>query len=257
MYPQIKLSDTMYLSMYSTFYVLAMVIAVVIVYLEVRRHKNLFKSGSNLLNEALQGAFWTILSGLIGSKILFILMNHAHDFLKHPVELITRSGGYVYYGAEISGILGLMIYLKIRKLPVLTSLDTGSIALAAAHGFGRIGCFMAGCCGGVPTDSPLGVCFPDNPHVAVHPTQLYETIPLLLFATVIWIYRKRIRVPGRITSLYLMTYGVIRFIIEVYRETAYPFGFLNISPNQYIATLQFCMGAVLFVITTKLASKHS
>ena len=73
MYPQIKLSDTMYLSMYSTFYVLAMVIAVVIVYLEVRRHKNLFKSGSNLLNEALQGAFWTILSGLIGSKILFIL----------------------------------------------------------------------------------------------------------------------------------------------------------------------------------------
>jgi phosphatidylglycerol:prolipoprotein diacylglycerol transferase len=97
--------------------------------------------------------------------------------------------------------------------------------MALGHGIGRIGCFCAGCCYGLPTTLPWGVKFPflggrDHPYarVFVHPTQIYEAVlDLANFVVLLFLWRKR-KFPGQVFSLYLINYGVIRFFLEYLRN---------------------------------------
>jgi phosphatidylglycerol---prolipoprotein diacylglyceryl transferase len=113
-----------------------------------------------------------------------------------------------------------------------------------AHAIGRLGCFLAGCCCGIPTDSWFGVAFPELAY-RVHPTQLYESTPLFMGFIAVWIFRRKLIVPGTIYAGYLLLYGSIRFIVEFYRQDAYTFGMLNCSPSQYISLAVICAGAWL------------
>ena len=123
----------------------------------------------------------------------------------------------------IGGLIGgvacfLAIYFIFRKKYTARLYEVISLlpcSILIAHAFGRIGCFFAGCCYGKETDSFLGVQFPDLPH-PVHPTQLYEAAFLfVLFAVSVYLILKKDFKHN--LSLYLIAYGVFRFLIEYVR----------------------------------------
>jgi phosphatidylglycerol:prolipoprotein diacylglycerol transferase len=160
----------------------------------------------------------------------------------------------VFYGALIGGVLGVMICARRKKLPFLAYIDLFAPSLVLAHAFGRIGCFMAGCCYGCPTDGFLGVVYPANSAapagVPLLPTQLFESAFLFILTIVlVWILKKR-RTFGTVTGWYLVLYGVWRFVIEFYRsDDRGAVGML--STSQFIGIFMVAAGAVLLILIAK------
>lgn len=213
--------------------------------------------------------FWNILfiafvGALAGGKLLYILVSWPElgattaERLANVIRDLRY--GFVFYGGAIVGIGSLAYYLKRKKLPLLSTADFLIVALPLGHAIGRIGCFLAGCCHGKPTDSVLGVAF-TNPNslvardllgVPVHPTQLYEAAAnLLLFALLHYAY-KRPHKNGAVLVLYLVGYSLIRFTIEFFRGDFRGEYVWGLSPSQWIALF----GAVAGLIVLRFLKKE-
>lgn len=200
------------------------------------------------------GALWAIILGFIGAKVLFWIVEFDQVLADPGFLTATLREGFVFYGALIGGVLGILIYSLRKKLPFLAYIDLFAPSLTLAHAFGRIGCFMAGCCYGCPTDGPLGVMFP--PHsvapsgIALLPTQLFESAFLfILTITLVWLLKKR-RTFGTVTGWYLILYGIWRFIIEFYRsDDRGAVG--TLSTSQFIAIFMVAAGLVLLILIAK------
>lgn len=151
-------------------------------------------------------------------------------------------GGMVFYGGAIGGFFGALLGARIAKVRLLDYVNPVVPCLPLAHAIGRLGCFSAGCCYGVPTDSCLGVVF-QNPvggapaGVALFPVQLLESgLNLLLFAGLV-ILTKRTKVRAIALPAYLLGYGAVRFTTEFFRADAVR-GFLwGLSTSQWISLL--------------------
>ena len=119
----------------------------------------------------------------------------------------------MFYGSLLLAIPIMLWYFKKIKVPVLGMLDVMAIVTCIVHGFGRIGCFMAGCCYGIPTDSFLGVIFTDAKcqaeplNTSLHPTQLYEATLIFSIMAALWLFKSRKKFDGQLFLLYLMTYA--------------------------------------------------
>ena len=119
-------------------------------------------------------------------------------------------------------MLAAILYCKKKKLIFLDYFDLAAPSIAMAQGFGRIGCFLAGCCYGKETDLPIGVVFPENSlapaGVRLLPTQLMSSAGnFLIMAILLMAYPKRKR-KGDTGFLYMLLYGVGRFLIEFLRN---------------------------------------
>lgn len=248
MFPSIPISDSIHISTYSLTYVVAISIGLYFAYLECKRY--------NLpLHEFPPVSFWGVLGGIIGAKIFFIIFYRWDSFLQDPLHQILSPGGWMYYGGEIGGIAAGILYLAIKKLPILRPLDIGGMIFMLSHAIGRIGCFLSGCCYGTSCDLPWAVQFPKLPY-PVHPTQLYEAVPLFGAFIIIWIFRKKFIVPGTMFSTYLIFDGIQRSFIELYRGDNPYIGFLNWTPSQYIGVLSFITGMILLVVLRKQYSRQ-
>src|SRR5215212_1155928 len=190
-------------------------------------------------NRVLDLGIYIIISALVGAKLL-LLITDFRSFRADPRELLTlaRSGG-VFYGGLILAVIVALWYIRRAALPLWTTCDVFAPGIALGHVVGRFGCFFAGCCYGKPTMVPWAITF-TNPYAAanvgtplnipLHPTQLYEAgaealILVLLLAT----ESHGKRYPGRTFWLYMLMYGISRFIIEFYRgdERGMVFGVLS------------------------------
>jgi len=128
--------------------------------------------------------------------------------------------GLTFFSGLLSGLTLLVLFLHIFKLPIIAALDNLVESFCIAHIIGRIGCFFAGCCYGSPTNSILGVTFPEGSlphshhlHEKLHPTQLYESF----FILVIFLFI-RIKRPKDPFFIYLLSYSVFRFFLEFIRS---------------------------------------
>lgn len=191
----------------------------------------------------------TIICGILGGKILFIITEYK-TLLKEPMELIKNFGyGFVIYGAIIGGALAIYFYTKKKNLDVLKFLDLVIPCVALAQGFGRIGCFLAGCCYGAVTKLPIGVAFKNSLYVCDgllrHPTQLYSSLfNFLLAAFLLW-YDKNNKKDGRVFAMYLLIYGVGRYLVEFLRDD--PRGTIGIfSTSQFISIFIIIIGIIIF-----------
>jgi phosphatidylglycerol:prolipoprotein diacylglycerol transferase len=166
--------------------------------------------------------FYLILAAIIGSRLLFVIVDPRH-FLQNPLKIFAIwEGGLVFHGGLIAALATAFFLIRRYKLPWRPTLDSLAVGMPLGVMFGRIGCFMAGCCFGRPTDVPWAVRF-TNPEslcplrVPVHPAQLYESILSLgIFGVVFWL-RKRKRFDGQILLAYLFLAGLARFTVEFFR----------------------------------------
>ena len=163
---------------------------------------------------------WAVVGGFAGAKVLYFL-TRLKDIMENPRVLLDLADGFVVYGGIIGGIYSAMAYCRIKKMPFLKYFDLVMPSVALAQGFGRIGCFLAGCCYGRETQSFLGVVFPANSMapagIKVLPTQLFSSAGDFLITAILLLYYKKIKHTGDGGALYMILYGVGRFLMEFLR----------------------------------------
>ena len=189
----------------------------------------------------------TVVLGFLAARILFIITEW-QDFLKNPMDYFTGNG-FVVFGGIIGGAITIWAYCRIKKMDFLDYLDLMIPSVALAQGFGRIGCFLAGCCYGKETDSFLGVTFthshyaPNN--VKLFPSQLVMSAGDFVIAAILLIYAKKERSKGKTSALYLILYSVGRFLVEFTRNDDR--GFVGaLSTSQFIGIFIFIVGMAAF-----------
>ena len=169
------------------------------------------------------------LAGILGSKLALIIQEREF-YYRNPGDLFsmaTLQSGGVFYGGLILAILVGLWYTRRRGLPFLKTADAFAPGIAIGHAIGRLGCFSAGCCWGLPTSLPWGVTFTD-PYshdvvgvplgVPLHPTQLYESAAeFIIFLLLYSQYRKK-QFDGQILGWYLVLYATARFLVEFLRS---------------------------------------
>ena len=170
-----------------------------------------------------------ILAGIIGSKALYIIneWGSTYNSIGDIFSLNTLQSGGVFSGGLVLALVTAIWYLRKHQISFLKAADVIAPGLALGHAIGRLGCFSAGCCYGRPTNLPWGVTF-TNPlaneitgtplGVRLHPTQLYEMVAELInFAVLYWVASRK-KFEGQVLGLYMVVYGIERYIIEFFRD---------------------------------------
>ena len=160
-------------------------------------------------------------------------------------------GGFVVYGGIVCGLGAAYLYCRKRSLPFLRWVDCFIPCVALAQGFGRIGCFLAGCCFGKPTESFLGVTFPAGSMapagIPLWPVQLFSAAGDFLLAGALLLLEKKRRGDGLLAGAYLLLYSIGRFLIEFLR--ADPRGAVGtLSTSQFIALFTAAAGAAILIL---------
>jgi phosphatidylglycerol:prolipoprotein diacylglycerol transferase len=218
---------------------------VVGVALAVRRGRSIGMQTAPILDLT----FYALVFGLVGARLLYVLM-HAGEYARLcagagtartlgqklsdcTAALHIWQGGLVFLGGGIFAAAAVLFIARRARLGLGDVADVLAPSVSAAHIFGRIGCFLVGCCYG--KFWPSGVRFPSGsvayselaashalpPDTALtlplHPTQLYEAFgELLVFLLLAWLWRRR-KFPGAVALAYAMAYGLVRFVVEIFR----------------------------------------
>lgn len=195
-------------------------------------------------------AIFGLIAGFLGAKLLYLIVEWKR-FVKDPLDVLG-SEGFVVYGGIIAGVLAAIVYCKRKKLIFLEYFDLCAASISLAQGFGRLGCFLAGCCYGRETDLPIGVVFPESSlapaGVRLLPTQLFSSAGnFLIMFILLWHYKHRKKV-GDTGFLYMLLYGVGRFCIEFLRNDSR--GTVGVfSTSQFISL--FIVAAALLLFSWK------
>ena len=234
-----------------------------------------------------------LFAGVFGARAFYVAQNWSQFSGRGLWAILNvHEGGLVFYGGFIAGFIAECVYAKwpaiCRKLglkekkpaegeeprkciSILALLDILGPAMALAHAFGRISCFMQGCCFGKPAPSwfPLAVQFPPASPAAhrypslitggsepVFPVQLFESAGnVLMCAILLFLLRKR-KYTGTIGGIYLVLYGVMRFLLEFMRGD-HTDSILGLTPSQFIAVaIAIPCGIVVFLTAVKLGRKN-
>ena len=191
-------------------------------------------------------------SGFVCAKLLYCIVEWK-VFISDPLAILG-SDGFVVYGGIIGATLIAGLYCRKKKLAFFRYFDVVLPSVAIAQGFGRIGCFLAGCCYGKETDSFIGVVFHNSDYapngVPLYPTQLFSSAGCFLMAVILFLYSKKERKPGSAGSLYLIMYSVGRSIIEFFRND-YRGEIGVLSTSQFISIFILIIGITLFIMSQK------
>ena len=160
-------------------------------------------------------------------------------------------GGSVFYGGLIGAIFVFYIYTKKKRISFGDYSDIGAMAIPLFHFFGRIGCFLSGCCYGVEWEHGLTYehsLVESANGVARFPVQLVEAgLNLVLFFVLFYLYRKG-KAKHRALALYLLIYPVYRFILEFFRGDSYRGFLFGLSTSQLISLILFAISAVWLIV---------
>ena len=173
-------------------------------------------------NKILDLCFYVLVAAIVGSRILYVLVNWS-DFRHDPFEIVRIwHGGLVFYGGFIGALIAVLWYIRRKGLPLLKTADIMAPSIAFGQFVGRIGCFFSGCCYGKTCDLPWAVIFTHAESLApkgvpLHPTQLYSALNSLLIFLVLVGLKRHKGFEGQIFWAYVLLYAVTRSILEHFR----------------------------------------
>lgn len=200
-------------------------------------------------------SIYVLIGGIIGARLLYVLMNYQH-FTDDWLGIFNlRKGGLAWYGALIMGIMAGLIFSRISKISFWKLADMFATPIILGLAIGRIGCFFNGCCYGTITDVAWGVKFPDvyPPNMARHPTQLYESgLNLILFFILNKIDRTK-KFNGKTFCYLIGSYAFLRFIIEFFREwttTTIPL-FIGLNLAQFTSLGLIALSIIVCIILSR------
>ncbi len=203
-----------------------------------------------------------VLAGFVGGK-LFLIFERPSHFLAHPLELASGSG-FVFYGSFLLAVPVMLWFFRKNKIPALPMLDVMAIVTCIVHAFGRIGCFMAGCCYGLPTNSWLGVVFSDTTcqaeplNTPLFPSQLMEAGFIFLLLLALLAIRNRKQFDGQMFLIYLIGYALGRGVLEMFRgDIDRGFVIKGILSNSQFVSLLIIITALWFYVKLRRKSNLS
>lgn len=223
--------------------------------------------------------FWVMIGGILGARFNYILSDF-NTYKSDPLSIFKiHEGGLIFYGGLVCATLAVLILARLRKIPMLAMTDFVVTSVPLGHAFGRIGCFMNGCCFGRPADGLLSCTFPKysppwqdqfsqhyHDHLAanglspsatemsivertfegfpVFPVQLFETAANLCVYILLVVLFLKTRRSGIITGAYLLAYPLARFLLEDFRGTE-RIMFGAFSTAQYVSLALMSCGALV------------
>lgn len=236
----------------------------------------------------MDGALYVLPIGIFGARITHILLYPDSYSLTDPIGWIAVwNGGLVFQGGPPLVIIFCYYYLKKNGVYPWMAADLTFPYLGLAHGFGRMGCFLNGCCYGATSDVPWAIPFrriPSDTALAiigspafedhlqrfsdmttqsqwshpVHPTQLYSFVGLISICLFLLLLRKYWHpYPGFTMPLYFIAYGIFRFIVEFFRGDHNPVHVFSLSDQQIFALLFSLFGVFFFFFLRKITARHA
>jgi phosphatidylglycerol---prolipoprotein diacylglyceryl transferase len=192
-------------------------------------------------------SLWLLVLAIVGGRLLFVA-THWDEYKGDPIGVFRLwEGGLMLYGGYVLAILGGILYVRRVRMPVWRVGDAAAPAMALGIGIGRLGCFLNGCCYGLPTKLPWGIQFPPEsyssavfPGAHLHPSQLLMSLSGFgLFVLLLAFDRKR-RFDGWLFWSYIAMDAALRFVIDFtryYDETSFigRIGSLSFNMNQLLS----------------------
>ena len=173
-------------------------------------------------NKILDLCFYALVAAIVGSRILYVLVNWS-IFARDPLEILRIwHGGLVFYGGFIGAVAVAFWYIGRHGLPLLKTFDIIAPSIAFGQFVGRIGCLFAGCCYGKTCYLPWAVTFTHSESLApkgvpLHPTQVYSSLTSLVIFLVLAGLARIKKFEGQIFWTYVFLYGFARFVLEYFR----------------------------------------
>ncbi len=180
--------------------------------------------------------------GLCCAKIAYYVFSYGIGRLFCELKSGDFSGfsdaGLVYYGGLIGGVIGALLAIKLNRYDFDIHVNAITPCVPLGHAFGRIGCLFAGCCYGMPYDGRLAVhsVFVDSQQM-LFPIQAVESVCNIALFVILILYTKKSKKGLQTLSLYLVSYSVIRFVIEFFRGDLIRGIYWGLSTSQWISVL--------------------
>jgi phosphatidylglycerol:prolipoprotein diacylglycerol transferase len=170
---------------------------------------------------------WAVAAGLVGGRLFYVVQNKQSYYLHHPQHILAFwEGGMAFFGAIIAVLLTILVFARVRRLPLLPLLDVAAIFAAVGQPIGRIGNIINGDIVGYPTSLPWGTIYthPDSfaPElgVAYQPAAAYEILANLVLILGLWLILRRWRPAGLAAGLYLLGYSISQFVVFFWRDNS-------------------------------------
>lgn len=216
---------------------------------------------------AIWAGLWAIAFGLIGSRIYWLLQ-HLSETAKMPTLILT--GGSGSFGGYLGGIFGFYLSLKLHKSNIIKYLDAASSTMGLGVFFGRLSCFLHGCCFGKITSLSWAVSYPKGsiPYnaqlsegtitpafgmsVPVHPVQLYDAfLGSILFIFTSWFWMRNNNKTGLTFYLFWLLWSTSRFFVEFFRGDNIRGHIGLLSTPQFISVIILCVSGAGIVYSLK------
>lgn len=207
-------------------------------------------------------AFIVMISAIVGSRLFYVLFHlnefkgrWIYTFLPVQPDGTIGLGGLIFLGGFIGALVSGAVYVHIKKISFWKVVDSVAPSLALGLFFGRIGCYLNGCCYGKECDLPWGVIFPPNSpagfemgDIAIHPTQLYSSAYALIIFIILMLLDKTERFDGFLSGIFLILYGVSRFVVDFFRfYESQMFLIDGIGFNQVLSILLVIAGIIVLI----------
>jgi len=214
------------------------------------------------LNDFILTEAYCILGAFIGAKGLYLIVSAGgiqwNQMLNPSYFNQIMQGGFVFYGGLIGGLLFVCLSGKLHKIDSGVYVRNFIFLIPFIHAFGRVGCFLAGCCYGRPYEGIGAVVFPEGSYapagIRLFPVQLVEAVVLFGIALLLLFLQMEKNWYYTIESYFLL-YAVARFVLEYFRYDEVRGRFLYLSTSQWISIALVGI-AVVSIYRNKLQTKR-
>ena len=174
---------------------------------------------------------WVTLGIVLGGRLGYVLFYKPGYFLEHPAEIVfVWQGGMAFHGGMLGVAIGIVVFARLRRVPLLALGDLVACVVPIGLFLGRIANFINGELFGRVSDVPWAMVFPRGGDLPRHPSQLYEAglegLVLFCLLWLLWRHSSLKQRPGAISGVFLAGYGLSRFVVEFAREPDAHLGFL-------------------------------
>ena len=231
---------------YGLMYLLGFACGYLIIRSELRR-----KNGPIPVESADDLLFYLIVGMLIGARLGYVIFYNLGSYLAAPWEIFfIWHGGMSFHGGLAGMLVSGVIFSRRKNAPFMELADIGALAAPIGLMLGRIGNFINGELYGRVTTVPWGIVFPGGGDLPRHPSQLYEAFfeGPFLFALLWWL-RVRIKRPGEVLATFVLAYGIVRFVVELFREPDPQLGFIaeGLTMGQILCLFMIVAGIGLHI----------
>jgi phosphatidylglycerol:prolipoprotein diacylglycerol transferase len=204
--------------------------------------------------------FYGALGVVLGGRIGYMLFYKLGEFANNPLSFFQIwDGGMSFHGGLLGVILVMFLLAKKWNVPFLFVGDFVAPMVPIGLGAGRMGNFINGELWGKPTDVSWGMVFPQADQLVRHPSQLYQFVleGILLF-TLLWYFSKKPRPIASVSGLFLLFYGLFRFLVEFVREPDAHIGYIAwewLTKGQLLSVPMILIGLALIIWAYRNQSK--